>query len=84
MFDQFAARDHVDAPAAEFVRAPRLGERGLSATPLRPVGKVRLDGLSDEIEARSSGLAIDAGVRVRIVAVEGLRAVVEPETERRA
>ncbi|HUR27815.1 MAG TPA: NfeD family protein [Planctomycetota bacterium] len=68
------------APAKEFVRTPKLGEGGVALTPLRPVGKVRI-GTSDEIEARSSGEAIDAGTRVRVVTVEGLRAVVEPWTE---
>ncbi len=70
------------APAAEFVRAPQVGERGLALTPLRPVGKVRLESQNDEIEARSSGLAIESGARVKVVTVEGLRAVVELETER--
>jgi membrane-bound serine protease (ClpP class) len=67
------------APAAEFVRAPRLGEVGRAATPLRPVGKVRLDADPEEIEARSDGPAIESGTRVRVIAVEGLRAVVEPD-----
>lgn len=71
------------APAAEFVRAPRMGERGVAATPLRPVGKLRIDGQPEEIEARSSGAVIDAGARVRVVAVEGLRAVVELDSEPR-
>ena len=73
------------APAAEFERAPVLGERGVATTPLRPVGKVRLEAAAGrraaEIEARSSGTALDAGQRVRVVAVEGLRAVVEPDRE---
>jgi membrane-bound serine protease (ClpP class) len=69
------------APAAEFTRAPQLGERGVAITPLRPVGKVSLASHSEAIEARSSGTAIDAGAHVRVVMVEGLRAVVELETE---
>ncbi len=72
------------APASEFVRAPLQGERGVSSTPLRPVGRVRIDREAEEIEARSAGAAIDAGVRVRVVSVEGLRAVVEPDMERSA
>jgi len=72
------------APARELVRAPQLGERGLALTPLRPVGKVRLADQADEVEARASGVAIDAGARVKVVAVEGLRAVVEQEAERGA
>jgi len=72
------------APAREFVRAPELGEQGVALTPLRPVGKVRLSKHGDEVEARSSGLVIDAGTSVRVVTVEGLRAVVEPDAERGA
>ncbi|MEO6709981.1 MAG: NfeD family protein [Planctomycetota bacterium] len=72
------------APAREFVRAPELGEQGVALTPLRPVGKVRFSTHGDEVEARSSGLAIDAGTSVRVVTVEGLRAVVEPDAEGRA
>ena len=72
------------APAAEYARAPQLGERGVALTPLRPVGKVRLANQSDEIEARSSGEVIESGARVRVVTVEGLRAVVELEAERGA
>jgi len=70
------------APAAEYVRAPIVGELALALTPLRPVGKVRVDGERDEVEARSSGALIDAGARVRVVGVEGLRAVVEVAPER--
>ena len=69
------------APAAEYVRAPRLGELAAVLTPLRPVGKIRVAGTIEEVEARSAGGVIDAGSRVRVIAVEGLRAVVELDKE---
>lgn len=62
---------------------PRIaaGELGSAVTDLRPVGKVRLDSVSSsEYEARSSGIAIDRGARVRVVAIEGGRLVVEPDS----
>jgi membrane-bound serine protease (ClpP class) len=70
------------APAKEYVRAPQVGELARALTPLRPVGKVRIDGQADEVEARSAGALIDAGARVCVVEVEGLRAVVDLAMER--
>lgn len=72
------------APGGEFTRTPRVGESGVALTPLRPVGKLRVDGHPEELEARSVGAAVEAGSRVRVIAVEGLRVVVEPEHATRA
>jgi membrane-bound serine protease (ClpP class) len=62
---------------------PRIaaGDLGSALTDLRPVGKVRLDADStSEHEARSSGIAVDRGARVRVVAIEGGRLVVESDS----
>jgi membrane-bound serine protease (ClpP class) len=68
-------------PPGDPLAVPVLaGEAGAAITDLRPVGKVRLDrDPRAEHEARSSGLAVDRGARVRVVAVEGQRLVVEAE-----
>lgn len=58
----------------------RVGSVGRALTDLRPVGKVVLDEAPErELEARSSGLSIDRGARVRVVEVAAGRLVVDPD-----
>lgn len=52
-----------------------VGRTGLTRTPLRPVGKVRIDGIS--YPARSAGPFIDAAVPVVVVGVEAGELIVD-------
>lgn len=52
-----------------------LGAKGITVTPLRPAGKVEFDGLIMDVVAESA--FVDAGAMVRIVAIDGMRLVVE-------
>jgi membrane-bound serine protease (ClpP class) len=73
-----------EASAASATRA-RVGARGTALTPLRPVGKVRLDAdAGTEFEARAGGRLIERGERVRVVEVNAGRLVVEADEEARA
>ena len=61
------------------VRDLAPGATGVTATALRPVGRVLLDAHPDrELEASIDGGSLDAGVRVRVVTVRTGRVVVEP------
>ncbi|MFT5476671.1 MAG: membrane-bound serine protease (ClpP class) [Planctomycetota bacterium] len=71
-----AAVPEVDSAARE--RVPRVGDHGTALTPLRPVGKVQLEGLEQrDFEARASGDALEAGASVRVTEVSGGRLVVD-------
>jgi len=78
---------HTGAAVAEAAdisekRGRLLGARGTALTDLRPVGKVRLDAEAGaEFEARSDGLALDRGARVRVVDVSSGRLVVAADVE---
>jgi membrane-bound serine protease (ClpP class) len=52
------------------------GQEGIAITPLRPSGKADFDGRV--VDVVSDGLMVQPGGRVRVVAVEGMRVVVEP------
>ncbi|MCH2106448.1 MAG: hypothetical protein MK291_07400 [Planctomycetes bacterium] len=55
-----------------------VGDRGVTKTDLRPVGKVSLEaGGAKEYEARAAGEALEAGVAVVVVEAAGGRVVVE-------
>jgi membrane-bound serine protease (ClpP class) len=61
-----------------------VGARGVALSPLRPVGKVRLDAdARTEFEARAGGRLIERGERVRVVEVSAARLVVEADEEPR-
>jgi membrane-bound ClpP family serine protease len=51
------------------------GEEGVAITPLRPSGRVQFE--QDVLDASADFDYVDAGSRVRVVRVEGLRIVVE-------
>jgi membrane-bound serine protease (ClpP class) len=53
---------------------PLVGQEGVAQSYLRPVGIVLIDGR--RIDCVTEGAMVDAGARVRIVAVEGNRVVV--------
>jgi membrane-bound serine protease (ClpP class) len=59
------------APAADAPRVVRIGAAGRAVTPLRPAGKVVLDGEPAlDYEASAEGPVIEAGTRVRVVEVQ--------------
>jgi membrane-bound serine protease (ClpP class) len=68
--------------SGEHAEKAHVGAYGSAITDLRPVGKVVLD--TDEgldYEARAVGDAIDSGLRVRVVRIQGGRLVVEDARE---
>ncbi|HJP66573.1 MAG TPA: nodulation protein NfeD, partial [Actinomycetota bacterium] len=69
----------VDARHLPPVTGGLAGENGVAVTDLAPDGQVRAR--RETWTARSAGLAIAAGTPVRVVAVEGLRLIVEPLEE---
>jgi membrane-bound serine protease (ClpP class) len=54
----------------------RTGRDAIADSPLRPAGKIRIDG--DLYEARTAGEFVQRGALVRIVAVQGAEYIVEP------
>ncbi len=59
--------------------AARVGVLATTTTAMRPVGRVALDGVAGrEFEAHAPGHVLDSGVRVRVVAIDTGRIVVEP------
>ena len=75
-----SARVLVAPPAAGGDLAPswqpRSGEVGSTLTPLRPVGKIDIQGR--QLEAVTEGQFIEVGVPVRIVRIDASKVVVEP------
>jgi membrane-bound serine protease (ClpP class) len=59
--------------------AALLGKEGHTLTPLRPSGSAEFDQLPVDVVA--DGVFVEAGVRVKVVQVEGMRVVVEPVRE---
>jgi membrane-bound serine protease (ClpP class) len=55
----------------------RAGDTGVAATTLRPAGKATFRG--DSYDVVTSGDFIKEGASVRVVSVDGMRVVVEPE-----
>ena len=51
-----------------------LGKEGITISPLRPAGGVRIDG--DRVDVVSEGDFIDAGVKVRVIGIDGTRILV--------
>ncbi|MDE0867201.1 MAG: nodulation protein NfeD [Rubripirellula sp.] len=56
-----------------------LGQTGVSSTPLRPAGKVKIG--NDLVQVVSTGSVVAAGQPVRVTEVNGTRVVVEPIEE---
>ena len=65
--------DHGDAVSQED-RTPLLGRRGITVTPLRPVGRVRFG--ADEVDVITEGEYIESDQEVEVMVVEGARVVV--------
>ena len=65
--------DHGDAVSQED-RSALVGRRGVTVTPLRPIGRVRFG--TDEVDVMTEGEYIDAEQEVEVMSVEGPRVVV--------
>ena len=52
------------------------GQEGVVLTPLRPAGTAEIDGR--QVDVVSDGEFIEAGARVRVIRIEGVRVVVDP------
>lgn len=60
-------------------RSGLVGRRGLTVTPLRPIGRVRFG--TEEVDVMTEGEYIDSDREVEVMTVEGPRVVVRiPET----
>ena len=55
-------------------RTGLIGRRGVTVTPLRPIGRVRFG--SDEVDVVTEGEYIDSNQEVEVMSVEGPRVVV--------
>jgi membrane-bound ClpP family serine protease len=55
-------------------RSELLGQRGVTVTPLRPVGRVRFG--STEVDVMTEGEYVDSHQEVEVTTVEGSRVVV--------
>ena len=67
--------DHSQAEAAsQEDRSGLVGRRGVTVTPLRPIGRVRFG--SDEVDVMTEGEYIDSNQEVEVMTVEGPRVVV--------
>ena len=75
--DSAAGFDSADPALHRF-----LGQRGRALTTLRPAGSASLNG--EKVDVVTRGEFIPAGSPVRVVLVEGVRVVVEAETDSEA
>ena len=67
--------DHSQADAvSQEDRSALIGRRGITVTPLRPIGRVRFG--PDEVDVITEGEYIDSNQEVEVVIVEGARVVV--------
>lgn len=67
--------EHSQAAAiSQQDRSALLGRRGITVTPLRPIGRVRFG--SDEIDVMTEGEYVESNQEVEVMTVEGPRVVV--------
>jgi membrane-bound serine protease (ClpP class) len=67
--------EHSQAEAiSQEDRSELLGRRGVTVTPLRPIGRVRFG--SDEVDVMTEGEYVDSNQEVEVMSVEGPRVVV--------
>jgi membrane-bound serine protease (ClpP class) len=67
--------DHSQAQTlSQEDRTELIGRRGVTVTPLRPIGRVRFG--SDEVDVVTEGEYIDSQQEVEVMTVEGARVVV--------
>jgi membrane-bound serine protease (ClpP class) len=67
--------EHSQAEAiSQKDRSELVGRRGITVTPLRPIGRVRFG--SDEVDVMTEGEYVDSSQEVEVMSVEGPRVVV--------
>lgn len=67
--------EHSQAEAiSQEDRSGLLGRRGITVTPLRPIGRVRFG--SEEVDVMTEGEYVDSNQEVEVMSVEGPRVVV--------
>jgi membrane-bound serine protease (ClpP class) len=67
--------EHSQAEAiSQKDRSELVGRRGITVTPLRPIGRVRFG--SDEVDVMTEGEYVDSSQEVEVMSVEGTRVVV--------
>ena len=67
--------EHSQAEAiSQEDRSDLLGRRGITVTPLRPIGRVRFG--SDEVDVMTEGEYVESNQEVEVMTVEGPRVVV--------
>ena len=67
--------EHSQAEAtSQEDRSGLVGRRGMTVTPLRPIGRVRFG--TDEVDVMTEGEYIDSNQEVEVMTVEGPRVVV--------
>jgi membrane-bound serine protease (ClpP class) len=67
--------EHSQAEAiSQKDRSDLVGRRGITVTPLRPIGRVRFG--SDEVDVMTEGEYVDSNQEVEVMSVEGTRVVV--------
>ncbi|MCE7974018.1 MAG: hypothetical protein DYG92_06780 [Leptolyngbya sp. PLA1] len=67
----------LDAIAETAPGAPAIGESGIAITVMRPAGRVEIGGVI--VDAVAEFGMIEAGTRVRVTSVDGMRVGVEPD-----
>jgi membrane-bound serine protease (ClpP class) len=81
LFDRlvlFSRLDKSSGYSATEERHELIGRTGVTITPLRPAGIADFDGI--KLDVVSDGKFIEAGERVRVVRVEGIRIVVDQDS----
>jgi len=74
-FARAVVLEHSQAAAhSQEDRSDLLGRRGITVTPLRPIGRVRFG--SDEVDVMTEGEYVDSHQEVEVMTVEGPRIVV--------
>lgn len=67
--------EHSQAEAvSQEDRSGLIGRRGIAATPLRPIGRVRFG--SEEVDVMTEGEYVDSNQEVEVMSVDGPRIVV--------
>lgn len=82
---RFVLRTALDSQGGYLPSRPRqdlLNKTGYALTPLRPAGKVSIEG--ERVDAVADGSFLPAGATVRVVKVEGNRVVVEAAGDQQA
>ena len=72
----------LDAVSDSAPDAPAVGETGVAITMMRPSGRVEIRGAI--VDAVAEFGMIEAGARVRVTSVDGMRVGVEPDRGARA